>query len=112
MYWIMFTLTGMKNFIMNLSGIFPYALYMYLKGPLNKPGEVVNHWFLPFPITRWVMGFVVSIILIFTVPETQGCMVVFFYYLLCSFLVLLKRITKLKCFYIEGPLIKILWICL
>ena len=68
MYWIMFTLTGMKNFIMNLSGIFPYALYVYLKGSLNKPGEVINHWFLPFPITRWIMGFLVSIILIVSAP--------------------------------------------
>jgi hypothetical protein len=107
----MYALTGMKNFIMNLSGIFPYALYVYLKGPLNKPGEVVNHWFLPFPITRWTMGFLVSIILILTVPQTQGCIVVFFHYLFCSFLVLLKRITSVKCFYMEGPLFKKLLAC-
>lgn len=104
MYWIMYKLTGMKNFIMNTSGIFPYSLHIYLKGALDKPSEAINHWFLPCPVNRWVMGFIVSVILVLTTPESQGCMVVFFYYLFCSFLVFLRHVTKIRCIYFEGPL--------
>lgn len=106
LYYLFFFLTGMKNFIMNVSGIFPYTLYIYLKTCLKKPGEAVNHWFLPCPVNRWVMGMLVAVTLTLTVPETQGCIVVFFHYLFSSFLVFLKHISKKRCFYFEGPTCK------
>lgn len=95
----------MKNFLMNVGGLYPYTLHMYLKNCLDKPSSIVNHWFLPFPINRWVMGYLVIALSVFLTPESQGCIVIHFNYLFCSFLVLLKYLTGWKCFYRDGPLI-------
>jgi hypothetical protein len=34
LYWLMFELTGMRSFLMNVGGLFPYTLHMYLKKSL------------------------------------------------------------------------------
>lgn len=104
MYWIMFELTRMKNFIMNVGGIYPYTLHIYLKTCLQNPRETVNHWFLPCPINKWVMGYLVALLSMVLAPESQGCMVVWLNYLFCSFLVFLRYITTIRCLYYEGPL--------
>lgn len=105
----LYSITKMKIFIMNSGGIYPYALHMYLKICLDRPASIVNHWFLPIPINRWIMGYLVSLLSVLLAPETQGCMVVHLNYLYCSCLVLIKYVTGLKCFYYEGPFLPIIF---
>jgi hypothetical protein len=95
----MFELVGMKNFGMNMSGIYPYALHIYLKYCLEKPSEIVNHWFLLFPINRWMMGFTVFFFSCLVTPETQACLAVGLYNGFASFLILTKYLTGLNCLY-------------
>lgn len=103
LYWILFALTGMKNFIMNVGGIYPYTLHLFLKECLAAPSQNVSHWFLPCPVNRWVMGFLVAILSVLLAPESQGCLVVLLSYLMNSLRVLFRHITGCRFFYVEGP---------
>jgi len=104
-YYTLFFFIGMKNFIMNVSGLFPYTLHIYLKKNLANPSQSVSYWFLPCPVNRWVIGFLACFFSSLFTPESQGCSVVFLNYMLCSLLVLAKHLTGVKCFYFQGPLL-------
>jgi hypothetical protein len=109
LYWLSYYITGMNIFIVNVGGLFPYTMYMYLKTCLERPSSIVNHWFLPCPINRWVMGYLVSLMSTILAPETQGCLVVHLSYLYFSFLVLVKHLTGFRCFSQEGPLFPVIF---
>lgn len=93
----------MKNFDKVGSGIYAYALHIYLKKQLVNPKESVRYWFMPLPVNRWLMGCLVGLFSTLLTPESEGCGIVSIYYLFSCSLLLLRNLSTWNCFWIDGP---------
>lgn len=97
---------------MNVVGIYPYCLYMYLKTCLYRPKENTNYWFMPFPMSRWTAGFLVALFSVWFSTETQGCIIVSADFLVRSLIFFILRCCNVECEMLkkQGPMFPCLFV--
>lgn len=106
LFTLLLHLTKMKNFNMTVCGIYPYALYMFLKTCINQPTEQTNYWFMPMPMKRRTVGLIVALLSLWFSTETQGCIIVLLYFLLKTLALKIFSYCGCKCGLLkkEGPM--------
>ena len=97
LFTLLFHLTKMKNFDMTVAGIYPYALYMYLKTCINRSTQQTNYWFMPLPMSRWTAGLVIALLSLWFSTESQACLMVLLFFLLKSLVLKICSCCGCKC---------------